>query len=109
MSMVDVRITKDDTEGRVTYSEERHKLSVTHEVPAVEQMVTRYLTDAREYRIPESSKVTDQDRIETALPTDSTMHMELALCELFAHTGVWVHWSPENQTEFPSPDEEEEE
>lgn len=84
-----VEITKDDKRGSVEYDEQTHLVSVEFDGPST--AVARHLTGKRAFRIPESRRI-DDFREETARPTESRMHMELALCTLYAETGFWVDW-----------------
>jgi thermostable 8-oxoguanine DNA glycosylase len=60
--------------------------------PGVEKAIVKYLTTKREYKIPESNRIDDY-RIDKELPTRNRMYFELALCTLYAETGVFVDWS----------------
>lgn len=84
-----VSITKDGKTGSIEYDEQTHLIDVKLDGPssAVKSHLTRRMT----FRIPESQRV-DDFREETARPTESRMHMELALCTLHAETGFWVDW-----------------
>lgn len=84
-----VRITKDDKHGSVEYDEQTHLVDVEFDGPST--AIKSHLTSKRVFRIPESQQV-DDFREETARPTESRMHMELALCTLYAETGFWVDW-----------------
>jgi hypothetical protein len=84
-----IEIVKDGRRGMVEYDEAASRVTVTFDGPA--GAAVAHLTEPREFQVPESQRIDDY-RVETARPTDSRMHMELALCELYAETGFWVDW-----------------
>jgi len=86
-----VKISKLGRKGEIEYSEETQQVSIQFPDALVADEIEEYLSTARIYRIPESQKI-DDFREESAKPTDSLMHMELALCALWSETGVMVEW-----------------
>lgn len=84
-----VGITKGDKRGTIGYDEQTHLVQVEFDGPST--AVRSHLTGKITFRIPESPRI-DDFREETARPTESRMHMELALCTLYAETGFWVNW-----------------
>lgn len=84
-----VSITRDNRRGAVEYDEQAHQLTVEFDGP--KEAVAIHLTRETVFRVPESGRI-DDFREETARPTKSRMHMELALCTLHAETGFWVDW-----------------
>ena len=84
-----VEITRDGRRGSVEYDAASRAVRVEFDGPRA--AVERHLTAPREFRIPESNGV-DDFRTETARPTESRTHVELALCTLYEETGFWVEW-----------------
>ena len=85
--------------GRVEYNESTTEFRVEHPDPEIMKTVTGYLSSVREFRIPESNRINDY-REEIRRPTESRMHMELALSGGFYQTGAKVLW--ETKEEIPS-------
>jgi hypothetical protein len=86
-----VKISKDDKVGFVNYTPETKELIVEFPVANDKRNIIKYLTKKKKFKIPESQRIDDY-RIDIMLPTENLMYMELALCELYTHTGVWVNW-----------------
>ena len=53
--------------------------------------IEEYLNTKRDFRIPDSDAM-DDFRIDRAFPKDSETYFRLALCSLWAETGIWVEW-----------------
>lgn len=86
-----VNIEKDGQEGRVKYDETAKQVRVDFPDENDEKAALRHLTRKQEFRIPESQEI-DDFRVDKAKPTDERTYMELALCTLFANTGLFVMW-----------------
>ena len=95
--MVTVGIKHNGMKGTVSYDEQAKRSQVSFEDGDIRSAVEDYLATEREFNIPESEKIDDY-RVDTALPTDSLMYFELAMCSLWSSTGVWVDWSTENKS-----------
>lgn len=91
MSGFRVAIESGGKKGWIQYDAEKRKVTVEHPDESVRKAVTRYLSSPREYWIPESDRIDDY-RKETKRPTESTMHMDLALSGGFYVTGAQVLW-----------------
>lgn len=91
-----VGIHKDNQDGQVSYNTRTKALDVNFPDEDVAKEITSYLSRRRKYRIPESN-VIDDYREEVANPKDSLMYMELALCTLWAKTGVTVNWETQRR------------
>lgn len=89
-----VPISKFRQRGFVEYDPRSKELTVEFPDEDVRLEVEGHLTTAQAYRIPESQEL-DDFREELAVPTDSLMHMELALSALWSHTEAFVHWDKE--------------
>jgi hypothetical protein len=62
--------------------------------------VRSYMSRERTFTIPTANPEGMDDgeiREDTAKPSDSLMYFELALCELWANTEVWVDWETERK------------
>ena len=77
--------------GVVSYDDKAKKISVDFPVPDIEKRIKKYLDTKREFTIPESPAI-DDFRTDTAYPKDNLTYWELALCELYTNTEVWVDW-----------------
>lgn len=86
-----VNIEKDGQIGSVNYGEEAKQVTVRFPDEDDEKAVIKHLTKVQDFRIPESQKI-DDFRVDRAKPTDERTYMELALCTLFANTGLFVMW-----------------
>jgi hypothetical protein len=78
--------------GWVNYDEETKKLTIEYEGDFSE--LKKYLTTAREFRIPESQRI-DDFRVDKVKPTESRVYLELALCTSYARVGFWIMWDTE--------------
>jgi len=100
MKIVEIYTESDDKKelarGTVKYDPKKQRVIVDFPDREVVSRIMLYLTTPREYRIPES-QVIDDYREEMKMPTTSNMHMDLALCTLWARTGVYVDWSKERE------------
>ena len=97
-SQMKVGISFSNQQGSVRYIPSTQNLTVDFPDPEIRKKVERYLVTKRVYFIPES-QVIDDYREEWAVPTDSLMHMKLALCMLHSKTGVWVDWPSRDENE----------
>ena len=86
-----VQVRYEGQPGLVEYDNETQEVSVQLENAIKTREAHQFLTTRQTFRIPQSPEMDDY-REETAVPTDSIMHMELALCTLFANTGIFVEW-----------------
>jgi len=91
-----VSISANGERGRIEYDEYTRQVMVTFPDRATEKRIQEYLTTERAYLMPESH-VLDDYREEKAIPTQSGMHMERALCTLFSRTGVAVDWNDRSE------------
>jgi hypothetical protein len=92
-----VGIKKGKQKGTIFLNEETMAYGVVFPDKKVRAQIKRYLEKEREYRIPESQEI-DDFRLERAVPTKSPMHFDLALCTLWANTGVYVIWGAHANT-----------
>lgn len=78
--------------GRVKYDPKNlSRFEVEFPSSSVREKVEAYLTTERDFKIPKSPEIDDY-AVESAKPTDNKTYFELALCTLWANTGVWVVW-----------------
>jgi hypothetical protein len=75
----------------VEYVEKSKEIIVHFPDAFVEDEVEEYLHTKRLFRIPESNRL-DDFREDVAYPYDNQTYLELAMCELYSHTDVWVNW-----------------
>ncbi len=86
-----VEVQKGSQKGHISYNPSTKSLTVRFPDDDIVEDIEEYLNTPRVFRIPESQQL-DDFREETAKPTDSTMHMNLALSTLWANTDVMVNW-----------------
>jgi len=86
-----VKILYEDKEGFVKYNEEDQEVSIDFPDEEMADEIERFLTSHRAFRIPESDRI-DDFRVDYAYPYEERTYFELAMCELFSETGVWVNW-----------------
>lgn len=86
-----VKVSYKGQEGYVQYNEDTKDIQVVFPNDTIGSEIDTYLNTKRIYRIPESQKI-DDFREELAYPSDGMMYFELAMCELWANTDVYVHW-----------------
>ena len=91
---VQISFPQGEDRGIVHYNPNKKEFRIEHTNPAVVAKIKQYLSTKREYRIPESSEI-DDFRVDRAYPKDNITYFNLAMCELFTKTGVWVHWETE--------------
>lgn len=86
-----VDIEKGGEAGTVTLDEKSMTFVVDFPDKRTRGQIERYLVRPRKFRIPESQEI-DDFRIDEVKPTESPMYFDLALCTLWANTGVLVSW-----------------
>ena len=96
MITIGIQDKNTSTKGTVIYDPDTKEVKVNFPNSELDQEVKQYLTTKRTYRIPVGPGI-DQDREDVAFPTDSAMYFDLAMCCLYAKTGVWVDWSTERE------------
>jgi hypothetical protein len=90
--MPQVRIEWEGKSGSITYEDgdlENFKLDFPDRGKRAE--IEAYLHKERIFLIPESQQIDDY-REDKARPIDGFTYFELALCTLYANTGVLVYW-----------------
>jgi hypothetical protein len=93
--MAMVEIQNPQAIGSITYTEsgkEPVEFKVKFKDQKTRRQILKYLTKRREFWIPESSKLTDQYRVDNVLPTAMQHYFELALMELSNTLGIRVVW-----------------
>ena len=90
-----MKVTLRDTEDKVLlhYSEKNGKVvySFDNDESTLADEVISYLDELQRFRIPKSDEI-DDFRVDIAKPTDNLTYFELALCNLYSETGIWVDW-----------------
>ena len=88
-----VVIKKDGIDGVISYQlkDGRILFTVTFPNADIVEDVQQYCTAKRDFKIPESNKI-DDFRVDNVSPLAGIVYFELALCELYINTGVWVEW-----------------
>jgi len=84
--------------GVVSYNTKSKVIEVDYPSESIRQSILSYLMTKREFQIPESQQLDDY-RIDKAYPSDNITYFQLAMCTLWANTGVLVDWSTEKQME----------
>jgi len=86
-----IKITKNNQEGEVKYNKVTKAIIVDFPAASVKKDIEKYLETKHEFRIPESAEI-DDFRVDNKYPKENLTYFELAMCNLYAHTGVWVVW-----------------
>ena len=89
--IIEIQIIYNDLNGSITYDTGIQEIIVDFPDKEKQAEIEDFLAVKKIYRIPESNKIDDY-REELAFPFESTMHFELALCELWSETDVFVNW-----------------
>ena len=90
-----VEIQNPEALGSITYTESGKdpvEFKVKFKDQKTRRKIIQYLTKRREFWIPESSKITDQYRVDNVVPTKMQHYFELALMELSNELGIRVVW-----------------
>jgi hypothetical protein len=87
-----VAISKDGHRGMIFYSEADQSFMVFFPIGYVRDKIESYLSEEREFWIPESNEVLDDYRVDVAFPVENVCYFSLTLSCLHTKTGVWVHW-----------------
>ena len=93
IEQVGIEYPKNGKRGMVIYNDIEKIITVEFDHPKGKE-VEKYLTKKQEFKIPESDELDDY-RIDNKYPKENQTYFELAMCELYTHTGVWVDWSKE--------------
>ena len=91
-----VDISKGGKKGTIDLNEKTMEFEVDFPVKATATSIRKYFGRKRSYKIPESDRIDDY-RVEKKVPTESPMHFDLALCELYNNLGVFVIWRGEDK------------
>ena len=86
-----VKISHGNQKGFVKYNKETKEVSIDFPNESLASDIEEYLDTKRVFRIPESQKI-DDFREDLVSPLDNETYFELAMCALWAETGVWVDW-----------------
>jgi len=83
--------------GFVDYDEDNKEVLVSHPNNDVRLAVKDYLTSPHRFIMSDYKEgIVGNRRIETKKPTESSHHLNMALCEMFFNTGVHVDWAHKN-------------
>ncbi len=78
--------------GTVVYDVQKKEIIVNFlEDEGIKKDIKAHLSKEHVFLIPESN-VIDDFRKEKGFPKDNLTFFQLALCELYINTGVWVEW-----------------
>lgn len=91
--MIRVRFYDSDSSGIIVYHSKTKELRVSHPNARIRDRIRKYLTTKRRFTtgLPNTKEIGIQ--LEMATPTDNINFFEMALCELYSKTGLWVDWS----------------
>ena len=89
--IVKIRDDSGKMTGTVEYNESQHTIDVKFLDVKHKKEIEKYLHTKRKFKIPESNKM-DDFRVDSAYPYDNLTYFELAMCELYTNTGIWVEW-----------------
>jgi hypothetical protein len=64
--------------------------------PVVRDMVERYITTPRSFRVPESQQL-DDFRIDRVKPVEDENYLMMALCEMLSEIGVEPIWPQDTE------------
>ena len=93
--MAMVEIQNSEAIGSITYTESGKdpvEFKVKFRDQKTRRKIIKYLTTSRDFWIPESSKLTDQYRVDNVVPTKMEHYFELALMEMANALDIRVIW-----------------